>query len=525
MWLRSPAIMARRDLAASTRGVTPYLLRAVVPLLAAATAAYWVWDMVRWRGWMSPSVMAVVGPLAFRATLLVQLLMAAIIAPLRGLSTVALERERGTLPLLALTPLGSTRAVLGKLASSVLFTLAVALSIAPVQMLSVIFGGVSLEDVALGYLMVLELCLLGAALGTLCGLASVRPAVCVAWMAGLTILLYVVLPGQVAARWPGQGGSGLYAALHPLSLVSAVVDLSVGVGGNLAAYFLSRTRWALRVGLPLQIVAFTVAALVLARSERVSGQGVRAKVTKWTRERRDLGVAGCLAIAFGVPIILTLAIEAIAGVGDLGYVWFRIESMFIYLGAAFLAVMPIARERQRGTMPLLLATPRPSYRYFLSQARDALLFVAIAAMLQFLHLVVYARLDPTVVGDAMLPWSLPLRVALTAMPLLAAALIASSVARSAFAALAMTAFSMTGWSVSLVAWHLVTAERSRWGYVSDELAGMLLYGGAADKVLCLLFAPLADPAPNLPLLAATGLGLLAIGTITFAPLQRRLPTR
>ena len=78
------------------------------------------------------------------------LMMSAVVLIVPGVTALSIvsERERQTLPLLQVSQLGPLQLILGKLASSMSFFLLLLATVAPVVAVPLLFGGMSLGDVA-----------------------------------------------------------------------------------------------------------------------------------------------------------------------------------------------------------------------------------------------------------------------------------------------------------------------------------------------------------------------------------------
>ncbi len=95
---------------------------------------------------------ATIGRGIFLGLLMLQTLMVAVLAPAATAGAISSEREHQTLDLLAVTPISSLAIVLGKLFSALAWVFVLILASVPITALVFVFGGVALDDVIRGYL-------------------------------------------------------------------------------------------------------------------------------------------------------------------------------------------------------------------------------------------------------------------------------------------------------------------------------------------------------------------------------------
>jgi ABC-type transport system involved in multi-copper enzyme maturation permease subunit len=91
------------------------------------------------------------GKILFYGVTLVELLLIAPLAPSFSASAIAGERERQTFDLVMTTPIRARDFVLGKLASGLSYVLLLIFVALPVQVLALLFGGLTLTEVLLGF--------------------------------------------------------------------------------------------------------------------------------------------------------------------------------------------------------------------------------------------------------------------------------------------------------------------------------------------------------------------------------------
>lgn len=155
----------QRELGSVARKWTNYLVRAVfVLLLAIIVTLMWVESVRRW-GRMSYSGLSQAGHELFIGLFVTEVVLVSLAGPLVTGGLIAQERERRTLDLLFLTPLGDLEIVLGKFVSRMAYLLGLILLATPVLLGVLIFGGVASEDILLGSLLVFVCGLWSGAIG------------------------------------------------------------------------------------------------------------------------------------------------------------------------------------------------------------------------------------------------------------------------------------------------------------------------------------------------------------------------
>lgn len=145
---------------------TSYALRAFVAAALLAVLAFTWIATFRASGRVSPSEMSAVGRRLFEALFPVQLILVSLAGPIMAGGLIAEERERGTLDLLLLTPLGGLEIVFSKFLLRVLYLLELLLLALPVMLGTLLFGGVSIDDLLLSTLFAASIGVWSAALAT-----------------------------------------------------------------------------------------------------------------------------------------------------------------------------------------------------------------------------------------------------------------------------------------------------------------------------------------------------------------------
>ncbi|MFN7972284.1 MAG: hypothetical protein U0166_08035 [Acidobacteriota bacterium] len=326
-----------------------------------------------------------------------------------------------------------------------------------------------------------ELALLGTALGGLCAVGARRPLVAIAALGLSTVLLYgLTLPDLSAQSY-----------WHPAAFFAAA-------SGRSFIYL----PWTRSIGVPFQIVLFGGVALLLSRQATGGHAPVRAKASRWTKNVGDFGVIACLALAFGIPLVVSLPFQALAE-ADFGEAWFLIEGAFVLAGAAFLGAVGVASERQAGTMAMILATPRASWGLFLMRFRQCLLFIAGSLALQAFHVALAGEGEIVTLDMA-------LRVAALGLFFGALGHVCGSLAPDMFGALAWTAGGSLAVSFAWVVARVAMTRGPGW---------MSWYWRVMDAVFR------GDGPALAPIALALSVALLVLGARLFEPLQRRFPAR
>lgn len=105
------------------------------------------------------------GKTVFGAVIGVQMMLVCFLSPALTAGAIAAERERQTYDLLRTTLLSGRSLVEGKLVSALLFLFMLLLAGLPVQSMAFLFGGISIEEILVGFLMVVVTAVLFSAIG------------------------------------------------------------------------------------------------------------------------------------------------------------------------------------------------------------------------------------------------------------------------------------------------------------------------------------------------------------------------
>ncbi len=191
--------------------LTIYLLL----LSCLVVAIYWftsrtIVEMQRFGGGGLPPPL---GKILFYAVTLVELLLIAPLAPSFSASAIAGERERQTFDLVMTTPIRARDFVLGKLVSGLSYVLLLVFVALPVQVLALLFGGLTLTEVLLGFWVLLVASIFYAA-SSLFFSAVMRSTTTAATFSYLTVALSligaVLIFLVVSALGVGMGPLGFF---------------------------------------------------------------------------------------------------------------------------------------------------------------------------------------------------------------------------------------------------------------------------------------------------------------------------
>ncbi len=154
-----------REAVIAPRRLRFYLARTVY------LAAFWLLLNTAWLVLTGTQIVRNVGDLArfgsitFHTLAPLQLVVVLFFSALGAAASVSQEKDRRTLVLLLLTRLSNHEIVLGKVAASLLHVVTLVLCALPFFLFLALFGGISLQQIALGYVVTLLGALLAATLG------------------------------------------------------------------------------------------------------------------------------------------------------------------------------------------------------------------------------------------------------------------------------------------------------------------------------------------------------------------------
>ncbi len=359
-------------------------------------------------GDLSYRELASAGSLSFQYIAYLQVALICILAPVFMAGAIAQEADPKTWDILLTTPLSATQIVLGNLLGRLFFILALLFSSLPLFATTQYFGGVPGRSIFASYLIAACAALLVGAAAIALSVSRLvgRRAVFTFYIAvvsyiALTIAIDTVRFGGVAVSWA--------TALNPFLTLRALLDPSgypraaAGSKAGLAAWFLERpvTTWCLlSVGFSVVLVLASIATVRLGGFTAITGvSGVRraglldrllrrgsaapgAKIgrTVWHnpvawREAAARNASGLRVLAryvfIGAGIVLGGMIVWFFHAGSLSVADFRAVLLYVVLGEmAVIALVVlnmsatcVSREREDGTLDLLLTTPIQAKQY------------------------------------------------------------------------------------------------------------------------------------------------------------------
>lgn len=176
-------------------------------------------------------MMETVGKTIFGVTIIVQFLMASLIAPALTAGSISSEREHKTYDILRTTLLPARALVLGKLFSAFLFILLLLATSLPLLSIGFLFGGITLEEVFAAYVMLIVTALTFSSIGLYFSSKQRRTLVAnvLAYaatlfvIAGIPLLLFVGQLALMPLMFSGFSGAAVPASYTWLALLGWLV--------------------------------------------------------------------------------------------------------------------------------------------------------------------------------------------------------------------------------------------------------------------------------------------------------------
>jgi len=204
------------------------------------------------------------GKLLFHTLARGQLFILTVLTPFLTAPAIAGECERGTLGLLVSSPVSLSRILFQKLVSSMAFLVLLLVGAAPVMALCFLAGGLSGQEVAGAYVILLSASLLYGSVGLLCSAFFRRVYEVYLLTFGLVFLFAIVLPYHSSLwryitkmTWENQQGlMGDWDWLSPFAVLGRLLFPETSAG-----------RW----GLPLRIFGINVESAGRGQSEFLLG--------------------------------------------------------------------------------------------------------------------------------------------------------------------------------------------------------------------------------------------------------------
>lgn len=352
-------------------------------------------------GSLSYTQLAAAGATSFTWIAYLQIALICVLAPVFMAGAIAQEADPQTWDILLATPLGAGEIVLGNLFGRLFFILALIFSSLPLFAVTQFFGGVPGSSIFASYL-------IAACAALLVGAAAI--ALSVSRLVGrrAVFTFYVAVVSYVAVtigvdRLITTGGVTLMTAINPFLALQALLDptsyarATPGSLPGVRGFLLESpvTAWCvLSSGLSAALMAVSVATVRLGGIAGLGGMGGRGGIP-WYRRMLGLGAAGAehrppravwhnpiswreaaarnatlsrilmryafilLGIALG-PVLVFLFHS-----GQFSLLNFRTALLYTVMGelavvglvAINMAATSVSREREDGTLDLILTTP------------------------------------------------------------------------------------------------------------------------------------------------------------------------
>ena len=166
-WLslqRNPMVM--KELRSAMRGARAFIIISIyLALMGGLVSMIYITFASSNEVSTSSTVIQGLGKTVFGAVIGVQMMLVCFLSPALTAGAIAAERERQTYDLLRTTLLSGRSLVEGKLISALLFVFILLLAGLPVQSMAFLFGGISIEEILIGFLMVAASAVLFSAIG------------------------------------------------------------------------------------------------------------------------------------------------------------------------------------------------------------------------------------------------------------------------------------------------------------------------------------------------------------------------
>lgn len=355
---------------------------------------------------LSYQELARAGSLSFKYIAYLQIALICVLAPVFMAGAIAQEADPKTWDILLTTPMSSTQIVLGNLLGRLFFILALLFSSLPLFAITQYFGGVPGTSIFGSYL-------IAACAAVLVGASAI--ALSVSRLVGrravftfyVAVVSYLALTYAIDAVRFGGATVSWMTAVNPFLSLRALLDPSgyprapVGTHSGLAAWFLESpvTTWCvLSSGLATVLMGVSIVTVRLGGFVAITG-GVGAAAgggpAPWYRRILGLGAAGAesrparyvwhnpiawreaasrnftlwrilarwsfvfAGLAFGIGLVVAYHRGAFAPGDFRTIILYTVVSEFavITLIALNMSATSISREREDGTLDLLLTTP------------------------------------------------------------------------------------------------------------------------------------------------------------------------
>jgi ABC-type transport system involved in multi-copper enzyme maturation permease subunit len=349
---------------------------------------------------------AELGQYYFCALIGVELALVMLAAPAATAGAICLDRARGTLAHVMVTDLSDAEIVLGKLAARLEPVMGLVACTWPLMAISSLLGGIDPEALTLAFAIIVAVGLLGCAMALALSVWARRPHEVILTTYTFWIVLLLAWPVWFAFAWGGliSPPRRWLLVLDPFYLAFAPYAVPGRVGfWEYAGFF----GVALGASVALVLLAVrrmrAVACRMAGAAEKGSRLGLIGRVRRWlpgpTLERdpvlwrewhrsRPSAWMTILAVILGGTTGLACAIGAFAmwryGVGlfgasgpaeAAGVYGYILQVIFGLLMLSAVAPWSLSKERQRGSLDVLAATPLSTSAIMLGKWRGTLRWV------------------------------------------------------------------------------------------------------------------------------------------------------
>lgn len=365
-----------------------------------------------------------------------QLAMACLLSPIFTAGAITQEKDNQTYGVLLTTPLSNAQIVLGSLCSRLFFVISLLAAGIPIFLMTQLFGGVLTRSILLSFM-------IAAATAVLTGAIAVAIAV-VRVGTGRTIFsFYMMISLYLAGIWAfwsladrgllGGVAPEALVALHPflsltvvLNMLPAPLPVDVPAAGGLARLWLCSPHyayllWTLGVSAAMVLLAALFCRFSHARTrigwKRVVGAWLRGRQTTRTprtvwrnpvawREaatRASAGGKGLMRWLFlvgGLTVGVVLATNYASGAmhpetaRDILAPLLWVELTIVLLVLCNVSASAITREREDGTLDLLMVTPVTSRYYVWGKLRGLISFAGVLLIVPVATAAMFAAVNP-----------------------------------------------------------------------------------------------------------------------------------
>jgi ABC-type transport system involved in multi-copper enzyme maturation permease subunit len=367
------------------------------------------------------------GRISFMTIAYIMLVFGFLITPAYCAPLIACEREQQTLEVMLSTPIRHYEIVLGKIASRVLLLFLIALSVLPAMFVAFMFGGISIWDIGMTYLIVICNILICAGVSIVASSLATKSVTAISHTYGFIILMGIILSVVVNLLFffmprPFTFLRFLFLNMNPFMMMSFLIDSGIlmsrsGIFTGMAAdagffvfcVFLSSTilrRNAYREPRKSSLKHFF---LVSSRAKSVKERTSYVKIgrvftnpvywrecmesafSRGSTRMRSTFIA--FAVLFAIYIITLMTVPKIwlnvfgSGYRELFHAPFLFgEFAMILLSAISLSSNSFSKERSKKTLEALVLTPLEDQTLWLGKFLGVCRRCLIPYMLALTHL-------------------------------------------------------------------------------------------------------------------------------------------